>query len=210
MDPFAQVRLSGSSGFTYNHTTYESFSHRTFLPAPVRRQVARWAVERHVASPFQSRLARLSLDELVRPGFEAASDQEDHLACTSEFGYVLEHLERSVRQRLIRPQDFISNATWPLLPIQVHALFPSISQKQLRDWESVGLITPQRWGKGRYRGYFRSQLIQILLISVLLQSSWGLSAVRDTMGLSPQSPATRTARLLGQISTARAVLSPHP
>jgi hypothetical protein len=210
VDPSSQVQLSGKSGFIFAGITYEGFSHRTFLPAAVRRQVAKWAVERHVADVFSRRLAQLPLEEQVRAGFEDQSDSEDHLVCTPEFGYVLEHLERSVRLRLLRPQDFIEHATWPLLGAQVHALFPSISQKQLRDWEKRGLVTTQRWGRGRYRGYFRSQLVQILLISELLQSGWGLQAVRDTMGLDPYSPTTHPAHLLAQISTQRSGFSLRP
>jgi len=75
---------------------------------------------------------------------------------------------------------------WPLRPVDVEALFPHISSKQLRDWDVEGLVPAYRWGPGKYRGYFRSQLVLALLVERMLSAGWGIEHLKQAIGLVPE------------------------
>ena len=153
-------------------------------------------------------MAQLPLNDQVRADMHEESEHEDQLLHTTAFGDILDHIQRDYRQRVLRPAAFLHTTIFPLRPSDVHTLFPTISTKQLRDWDSQGLVKAYRWGQGRYRGYFRSQLVAILLVDELLRSGWGMSYVQAILGLAPESVKSLSAgRMLGDLTAARSDLN---
>lgn len=177
-------QASDGSGFVFNSDRFKGFADNTTFPRQVRRQVAVWAVARGVASDEQKRLAGLPIDEPVRAKLAEFAEREDDFLDSALFEQVVAHMPKDVRTRILRPEGYLDRAlVWPLGPADVERLFPQISSKQLRDWDSEELVTAHRWGEGNYRGYFRSQLVLVYLVDQLLRAGWTIERVKEAAGL---------------------------
>lgn len=53
---------------------------------------------------------------------------------------------------------------------------------------NAGVCLAARWGRGRYRGYFRSQLLLALLVSKLVKQGYRLNRIREDLGLEARPP----------------------
>lgn len=173
-------------GFRYRGKEYDGFADDPGFPMAVRQQVARWAVATRAATHEQQVMADLSSvtrDEPVRDELLDVLDREEQLLDRPSFAASLEALTEDDRARLLRPHAFLErDFAWPL-PIKDAALLVGVSDKQLRDWDNEGVCPAERWGAGRYRGYFRSQLLIAMLIRTSLAEGYSLEQIRTDLGL---------------------------
>jgi hypothetical protein len=129
----------------------------------------------------------MPLDEPVRHEMSEVAEREDDFLDSVAFARIIERLSEEERIRILRPEAILDRKlVWPLRPVDVEALFPHISSKQLRDWDVEGLVPAYRWGPGKYRGYFRSQLVLALLVERMLSAGWGIEHLKQAIGLVPE------------------------
>jgi DNA-binding transcriptional MerR regulator len=191
MEDRAYQKVDGT-GFTFDGVSYKGFSDDSRLPLGVRQQIARWAVAHRVANAEQKRLASDRPVPRQRSELLQIAESEDRLLDSAAFANALEQLTDDEQIRVLRPEAFLnSRKAWPLAPGAVEALFPNLTSNQLRDWDNHGLVPAYRLGPGRYRGYFRGQLVLALLIRKIIDAGWSVSRIQRELGNSPE-PARET------------------
>lgn len=175
------------TGFVFNRRRFEGFADHVQMPIQVRVQVARWAVARQVATAWQQWLAELPLEEPARSELQEVAEKEDGFLESEVFRAVLGGMDVLTQGRVLRPEAHLGRSVvWPLSVADVERLFPQISAKQLRDWDTQKLVVAYGWGKGGYRGYFRSQLVTALLVERLLRAGWSVQRIKEEVGLAPK------------------------
>ncbi len=183
----ARQRLD-APGFVFEGGTYDGFADRPQLPSEVRAQIARWAARDGSATAKQRALAGKrpvpdrGPDELLQ-----LLERESRLLEDDRFSLALSHLSQRERARLLRPQAVLrKDLVWPLSVREAAVVLSNVSENQLRDWDNAGVCRAARWGRGHYRGYFRSQLLLATLVSKLLQHGHRLDRIREELGIRPR------------------------
>lgn len=181
-------QLVDAPGFTYNGTRYEGFVDRPELPPEVRTQVARWAARSGTASAEQRSLAEERVAADVQPDeLLVLLDRESRLLEDDRFSNALGHLSARERARLLRPHAVLRrDVVWPLSVREAATVLSDVTENQLRDWDNAGVCRAARWGRGRYRGYFRSHLLLAVLVHKLLKQGYRLDRVREELGIRPR------------------------
>lgn len=187
MDNRAHQQVDGT-GFSFDGVRYQGFPDLPTDPKVVREQVARWAVAYGVAKGPQLKLARAARGAPPRSELLETAQIEDAFLDLPVFECLLQQLNEDEHLRLLRPEGFLGKlCAWPMTPGVVESLFPELTANKLRDWDNRGLIQAYRWGTGRYRGYFRTQIVVALLVSKLLAAGWTIDLLTQELAFAPNS-----------------------
>ena len=90
---------------------------------------------------------------------------------------------------MLRPHNILQrDLAWPLSAGDAAKVLASVTAKQLRDWDNADLVKPVRYGKGDYRGYFRSHLVLALLVSKSLDEKWSIPGIKHWAGVDNVDP----------------------
>lgn len=205
--PRRAYQRADAPGFTYLGNSYDGFSDRPELPNDIRQQIARWAVASEAASGSQrALLAQGSPDQgVARPELLDLLERENRLLDEPSFSAALEHLSEEERLHILRPHVVLHRGfVWPLRIKEAAQVLGDVTEHQLRDWDDAGICRAARWGKGRYRGYFRSQLLLARLIRTALARGYGVERLREDLGLAEKPTAARDV-----VAVVRAVTEDH-
>jgi DNA-binding transcriptional MerR regulator len=179
------IQLADRSGFWYGGQRYAGFHDRPELPLAVRQQIARWATSLGAASSQQRELAAMEPEPATRSELLSHLDAEDDLLSSPVFRRSMAALSADDQSRVLQPHMTLGKTfVWPLRAGEAARVIGTVSEKQLRDWDRLGLVRPVRWGAGKYRGYFRSQLLAALLVARALAAGWTVQRVREEIGMS--------------------------
>jgi MerR-like DNA binding protein len=177
-------------GFRYGGRDFEGFADRAGLPRHIRAQVARWA---SALGSISNEQAGLLVDvpvprvETAREELVTILDNETQLLEDLSFVQALELLEPELQERILRPQVILEREfVWPLGVADAARVLGSVSQNQLRDWDTAEICQPVRWGAGAYRGYFRSHLVIAAEVKRLLDRGVGIDGIREALNPSPE------------------------
>jgi DNA-binding transcriptional MerR regulator len=130
--------------------------------------------------------------DVARPELLDLLDRENQLLDEPSFSNALEHLSEEQRLRILRPHVVLQRTfAWPLKIKEAAQVLGDVTEHQLRDWDDAGICRAARWGKGRYRGYFRSQLLLARLIRNALAHGYGVERLREDLGLAEKPAAAR-------------------
>lgn len=182
--------------FILDGIPHEGFADCPELPPDIRQQVARWAVRRSEASATQLELSAVGTVAGPRSELLEIAQAEDRLIASLAFCRAFLLLSDDEQLRVLRPEAFLDKrVAWPLVPSAVESLFPTLTANRIRDWDNQGLVPTYRWGRGRYRGYFRGQLVIALLVARLIDAGWSIERIKRELRNEPESERETMASL---------------
>src|SRR5437016_14681905 len=111
----AAYQLPDRPGFRFRGVSYEGFKDRPELPLPVRRQIARWAIQRQSPSFHQWVLAEEPETEKVKDdSLYAELEKQRELLGDKGFQFALDLLSDEERSRVRRPHNILQrDVAWP-------------------------------------------------------------------------------------------------